>query len=132
MKKVSGLDLGTNSVGWTLMDKDAQKISGMGARIIPVRPDISGNFDKGNSVSQTAERTGFRGTRRLRGRYLLRRERLHRILHILGFLPGHYEKYIDFEKRPGQFVKKTEAEIESSRKTVGTYIYENLLYYCFQ
>jgi hypothetical protein len=44
--------------------------------------DILGNFDAGNSVSQAAERTVFRGTRKLRERFLLRRERLHRVLHL--------------------------------------------------
>lgn len=111
MKNILGLDLGTNSIGWALVDKDAQKILGMGSRIIPMSQDILGNFDKGNSISQTAERTGFRGTRRLRERHLLRRERLHRILHILGFLPEHYEKYIDFRKRLGQFLNETEPKL---------------------
>jgi CRISPR/Cas system Type II protein with McrA/HNH and RuvC-like nuclease domain len=30
MKKILSLDLGTNSIGWALIDKDAQKILGMG------------------------------------------------------------------------------------------------------
>lgn len=111
MKNILGLDLGTNSIGWALIDKDANKILGMGSRIIPMSQDVLGNFDKGNSVSQTAERTGFRGIRRLRERHLLRRERLHRILHILDFLPKHYEKYIDFEKRLGQFVNEAEPKL---------------------
>ncbi|MDR0431589.1 MAG: type II CRISPR RNA-guided endonuclease Cas9 [Tannerellaceae bacterium] len=111
MKNILGLDLGTNSIGWALVDRDANKILGMGSRIIPMGQDILGNFDKGNSVSQTAERTRFRGIRRLRERRLLRRERLHRILHILGFLPVHYEKYIDFEKRLGQFINETEPKL---------------------
>ena len=29
MKKILGLDLGTNSIGWALVDKDNQKILGM-------------------------------------------------------------------------------------------------------
>ncbi|MDR1203625.1 MAG: type II CRISPR RNA-guided endonuclease Cas9, partial [Tannerellaceae bacterium] len=111
MRKIIGLDLGTNSIGWALVDQDAQKIIDMGSRIIPMSQDILGNFDKGNSVSQTAERTGFRGIRRLRERHLLRRERLHRILHILGFLPEHYEKQIDFEKRLGQFINESEPKL---------------------
>jgi len=108
IKTVLGLDLGTNSIGWALIDKENKKILGMGSRIIPMSQDILGEFGKGNSVSQTAERTSFRGTRRLRERHLLRRERLHRILNILGFLPKHYANQIDFEKRLGQF--KDEAE----------------------
>lgn len=111
MKKILGLDLGTNSIGWALINRDDKKILGLGVRIIPMSQDIMGNFDKGNSVSQTAERTGFRGIRRLRERHLLRRERLHRILHILGFLPEHYEKCIDFERRLGQFVNETEPKL---------------------
>ncbi|MDR1631937.1 MAG: type II CRISPR RNA-guided endonuclease Cas9 [Dysgonamonadaceae bacterium] len=111
MRRILGLDLGTNSIGWALVDEDAQKIVDMGSRIIPMGQDILGNFNKGNSVSQTAERTGFRGIRRLRERHLLRRERLHRILHILGFLPEHYEKYIDFEKRLGQFINEAEPKL---------------------
>lgn len=111
MKKILGLDLGTNSIGWALIDKDASQILGMGSRIIPMSQDVLGDFDKGNSVSQTAERTGFRGTRRLRERHLLRRERLHRILHILGILPEHYEKHIDFEKRLGQFLNEAEPKL---------------------
>jgi hypothetical protein len=83
MKNIAGLDLGTNSIGWAVIDEAVCKISGLGSRIIPMSQDILGNFNEGNSVSQTAERTGFRGTRRPRERHLLRRERLHRVLHIL-------------------------------------------------
>jgi len=103
MKKILGLDLGTNSIGWALIDKDINKILGMGSRIIPMSQDKLGEFGKGNSVSQTAERTGYRSIRRLRERQLLRRERLHRVLNILGFLPQHYMDKIDFEKRLGKF-----------------------------
>ncbi len=67
--------------------------------------DIMGDFGKGNSVSQTAERTRLRGVRRLRERHLLRRERLHRVLNVLGFLPEHYAQQIDFEGKLGQFKK---------------------------
>ncbi|WP_243348446.1 type II CRISPR RNA-guided endonuclease Cas9 [Parabacteroides sp. FAFU027] len=115
MKKILGLDLGTNSIGWALVEIDEnenpQSIKGIGSRIIPMSQDILGKFDSGNSISQTAERTGFRGTRRLRERHLLRRERLHRVLHILGFLPKHYEQYIDFEKRLGKYLTDTEPKI---------------------
>src|SRR5690554_7617723 len=103
MKKILGLDLGTNSIGWALVEQDFENnhgnILGMGSRIIPMTQDIKDEFGKGNSISQTADRTKFRGVRRLRERHLLRRERLHRVLHILGFLPGHYAEEVDFENR---------------------------------
>ncbi len=111
MKKVLGLDLGTNSIGWALVEQDFENkkgnILGAGSRIIPMSQDVLGKFDSGVSISQTAERTGYRGTRRLYQRANLRRERLHRVLNILEFLPKHYSNNIDFEKRVGQFIKET-------------------------
>ena len=111
MKKILGLDLGTNSIGWALVDVDEKKIEGIGSRIIPMSQDVLGKFDSGSSISQTAERTGYRGVRRLRERHLLRRERLHRVLHVMGFLPKHYEQYIDFENRLGKFLTDTEPKL---------------------
>lgn len=113
--KILGLDLGTNSIGWALIEQNSEeksgKILGMGSRIIPMSQDILGEFGKGNSVSQTAERTGYRSARRLRERFLLRRERLHRVLNVLAFLPEHYTDEIDFEKRLGKFKEGKEPKL---------------------
>ncbi|MBC6409579.1 MAG: CRISPR-associated protein Csn1 [Ekhidna sp.] len=115
MKKILGLDLGTNSIGWALVKHDFDnkegKIEGLGSRIIPMSQDMLGNFDAGQSISQTAERTKYRGIRRLYQRTNQRRERLHRVLNILGFLPEHYRQQIDFEKRRGQFKSKQESKL---------------------
>lgn len=120
MKTILGLDLGTNSIGWALIRQDFEnkkgEILGMGSRIIPMSQDILGEFGKGNSVSQTAERTGYRGVRRLRERFLLRRERLHRVLNILNFLPEHYASQIDFEKRFGKFRQEAEPKLAYDNK----------------
>lgn len=125
MKKILGLDLGTNSIGWALVSTDENgkpnKIEGMGSRIIPMDAATLSDFDKGNSKSQTAERTGFRGVRRIRERHLLRRERLHRILFKIGFLPNHYAQSIDFEKRLGQFLSETEPKIAWKKNSNGQY-----------
>lgn len=127
MNKILGLDLGTNSIGWALIEKDIDNkfgnILGMGTRIIPMGQDILGEFGKGNSVSQTAERTGYRSVRRLRARYLLRRERLHRVLNILGFLPEHYISEIDFEKHLGKFKKDTEPKLSWKKSIDGNYTF---------
>ena len=57
MKKILGLDLGTNSIGWALINLDFENkegaILGLGSRIIPMSQDILGKFDSGNSISQT-------------------------------------------------------------------------------
>mgnify|MGYP006195110323 CR=1 FL=1 len=115
MKKILGLDLGTNSIGWALVKQDFDKkegeILGLGSRIIPMSQDVLGKFDSGNSISQTAERTSYRGIRRLNERYLLRRERLHRIMNILSFLPSHYAQAIDFHNKLGQFLPGKEVKL---------------------
>lgn len=125
MKRILGLDLGTNSIGWSLIQNDFEKkegqIDGLGVRIIPMSQDILGKFDAGQSHSQTADRTKYRGVRRLYQRDSLRRERLHRVLNILDFLPKHYADNIDFEKRFGQFKQGREVKLNYRRKEQGNY-----------
>ena len=125
MKKILGLDLGTNSIGWAVIkeeqeDNRTKKLIEMaGSRIIPMDAAVLGDFDRGVTQSQTAERTTFRGIRRIRERSLLRRERLHKVLHKLGFLPEHYEKDIDFEKHPGQFNTNVEPKLAWKKNEFG-------------
>ncbi len=125
MKKILGLDLGTNSIGWALInhnfDSKDGNIIGLGSRIIPMSQDVLGKFDSGQSISQTADRTGYRGTRRLYQRDNLRRERLHRVLNILGFLPQHYAADIDFDKHLGQFKNDKEPKINYSKNETGRF-----------
>lgn len=96
-KNILGLDLGTNSIGWAVVnatsEEDGMKMSEIldaGSRILPMDAAMLGKFATGNTISQTAERTRYRGVRRLLERKKLRRERLHRVLKIMGFLPPHY------------------------------------------
>ena len=120
MKKILGLDLGTNSIGWAVVNANEMArendttylkpvgISSAGSRIIPMSADILGDFDKGNSISQTAERTKQRMIRRLRERNLLRRERLLRVLSLMDFLPEHYANKIN---RYGKFMDDSEPKL---------------------
>lgn len=90
MKNILGLDLGTNSIGWAVVNgivkengnEELVNIKATGSRIIPMDAAVLGDFNKGNSISQTAKRTEFRAKRRLYERNILRRDRLHRILDI--------------------------------------------------
>ena len=102
MKTILGLDLGTNSIGWAKVCVDdngnyTREIK-LGSRIIPMSQDTLSNFDKGVTESSTAARTGFRGIRRIRERALQRRERLHRVLHVMGFLPQHYDNALGWNR----------------------------------
>ena len=115
-KHILGLDLGTNSIGWAviraLRNEDGietlSKILGANSRIIPMDAAVLGDFDKGNTKSQTAERTSRRTVRTLYERSQLRRERLHRVLAILGFLPEHYLARLD---RYGKFIAHSEPKL---------------------
>lgn len=103
MGNILGLDLGTNSIGWALIDDENKKIIKAGSRIIPMDGQAMSNYEAGNLQSSASIRTGFRGTRRLYQRAQLRRERLLRVLNIMGFLPEHFKNQIDFTRHPGQF-----------------------------
>lgn len=117
MTAILGLDLGTNSIGWSLVHKDDNKyrIIGIGSRIIPMDQAMLSEFEKGNTKSQTAERTSFRSIRRLKERSVLRRERLLRVLHVMRFLPGHLAGDIDFGAHPGQYIDGQEPKIAYRR-----------------
>ena len=129
MKNILGLDLGTNSVGWALISVDENgnlvKDIRLGSRIIPMSQDVLGKFDSGVTVSQTAERTEYRSHRRLLERALLRRERLHRVLHLLGFLPEHYAACIGWDRNDnatyGKFLPETEPKLAWRKVDDGGY-----------
>lgn len=127
MKNILGLDLGTNSIGWAVINSEEdgpivkKRIELAGSRIIPMDAAVLGNFDSGVTKSQTAERTSFRSIRRLRERQLLRRERLHKVLQILGFLPEHYVNDIDFENHPGKIKANTEPKLPWRKNSMGQF-----------
>ncbi len=126
MKRIIGLDLGTNSIGWAVLlaeidengNVQLKRIEASGSRIIPMDAAMLGDFDRGNSISQTAERTGLRGIRHLLERCLLRRERLHRVLDILNFLPSHYSLALN---RYGQIKEGEEPKLAWRKNEIGKY-----------
>ncbi|MBR0273752.1 MAG: type II CRISPR RNA-guided endonuclease Cas9 [Bacteroidaceae bacterium] len=132
MKRILGLDLGTNSIGWAVINAEQAVredettflkpvgIKSAGSRIIPMSADILGDFDKGNSISQTAERTRLRMARRLRERNLLRRERMLRTLKLMGFLPEHFAMEIDAN---GKFIDEREPKLAWKRDEEGKGIF---------
>lgn len=94
-KTVLGLDLGTNSIGWAIVQKgekeDQNKILGMGSRIVPMDSDLIKGFEEGNSITKSAERRRARGARRNRFRYKLRRNRLITVLKNLNWLSADFQ-----------------------------------------
>ncbi|MCF8277976.1 MAG: hypothetical protein K9J17_14680 [Flavobacteriales bacterium] len=94
MKNILGFDIGTNSIGWALInyDFDVQQgeIVDVGSRIIPTDTTLLGAFETGQSASKNENRRMARGARRLRQRYKLRRSRLVDVMKLLGWLPHSY------------------------------------------
>lgn len=85
-KKILGLDLGTNSIGWAVVDKENRNILGMGSRIIPMGQELS-KFEQGQAQTKNANRRIARGIRKLNKRYKQRRNKLIYILQQLDMLP---------------------------------------------
>ena len=94
MKKILGLDLGTNSIGWAVVNADENgnpiKIEGMGSRIIPMGSDKI-DYEKGVSITKNADRRAKRCSRRMGKRYKMRRNKLLFILNELGMLPDQFQ-----------------------------------------
>ncbi len=97
MKKILGLDLGTNSIGWAVVneaEKEGEKSSivKLGVRTISfdnfvnaadgqaIKGDPILYFNGGKSISSSAARTKSRSARRNLQRYKLRREYLKKLL----------------------------------------------------
>ncbi len=72
MARILGLDLGTNSIGWALIDDTQNKIIGVGSRIFPMGVENLGDGD--GEMSKNASRTGARGVRRQFFRRRLRKK----------------------------------------------------------
>ena len=90
MRKILGLDLGTTSIGWGLIEIEndyMKEILGLGVRDVP---DIHGdlkNFTKGKGLSANQKRTEKRTTRKGYDRYQQRRMNLTLKLRVLNMLP---------------------------------------------
>ena len=91
MKKILGLDLGTTSIGWALVneaenDSEKSSITKLGVRVNPLTVDEQTNFEKGKSITTNADRTLKRSARRNLQRYELRKENLIEILKANSFI----------------------------------------------
>lgn len=91
MKKILGLDLGTNSIGWAMVNEaeksdEKSSIIKLGVRVNPLTVDEITNFEKGKSITTNADRTLKRSMRRNLQRYKLRRKNLIELLKEQGFI----------------------------------------------
>ena len=123
MRVVLALDLGPSSIGWCLLDTDAKKILLSNSVSITQNSGMQSKYENGSLQSAAHERTFFRGRRKMYERSHLRRERLLRVLNIMGFLPLHYQNQIDFSEHPGKFKDYGEPLIAYSKDKSGKSIF---------
>ena len=100
MKRILGLDLGSSSIGWAIIEENSKeiinenessqndKIVALGSRIIPLSTDESSQFSKGQALTKNADRTKSRTQRKGYDRYQLRRAFLLDKLNQLGMYNG--------------------------------------------
>lgn len=86
-KKILGLDLGTSSVGWALIEMDEEngdgKVAGIGSRIF--EPPVEAKTEEPKNLKRRAKRS----MRRLLARRAMRRDTLVRRLVKAGLLPAN-------------------------------------------
>ena len=109
MKRVLGLDLGSSSIGWAVVEEHSteiisediiskkDKIVAIGSRIIPLSTDESTQFSKGQALTKNADRTKSRTQRKGYDRYQLRRALLLEKLAQLGMYNGETLKLSKLE-----------------------------------
>ena len=90
MKRILGLDLGTTSIGWALVneaenDNETSSIVRLGVRVNPLTADEKSNFEKGKAITTNTDRQKGHTARINLQRYKLRRQNLYNCLKEYGW-----------------------------------------------
>ena len=96
MAKILGLDLGTNSIGWAIVDKggDDFTLLDKGVRIF----SEGVKTEKGIESSKAAERTSYRSARKIKFRRKLRKYETLKVLSMNGMCPLSTEEVKEWRK----------------------------------
>jgi len=96
MAKILGLDLGTNSIGWAVVEKDGTEFSLLdkGVRIF----SEGVKSEKGIESSRAAERTGFRSARKIKFRRKLRKYETLKVLAENNMCPLTIDEVVAWRK----------------------------------
>src|SRR3989339_781004 len=96
MAKILGLDLGTNSIGWAVVEDQNNKTTliDKGVRIFSEGVKI----EKGIEKSKAAERTDFRSARKIKFRRRLRKQETLKVLIENNMCPLTIEEWTKWKK----------------------------------
>ncbi|MFA7360360.1 MAG: type II CRISPR RNA-guided endonuclease Cas9 [Candidatus Kapaibacterium sp.] len=123
MKKILGLDIGTNSIGWALItEKDSllHNIDAIGSRIIPEK-DEHRDFEKGRTITKNATRRQKRGMRRLNDRFKQRRNNLIKLCFKLGIIPTGLEPLFNKAEFIGNKILLPQGSFQNGDKQYSPY-----------
>ncbi len=120
MKKILGLDLGTNSIGWAILNEaensnEKSTIIKLGSRIVHMDGTEVSDFKKGLPQTKNAKRREKKGARVGNKRYKQRRNKLIYVLQKLGMLPEQI-KVTDSFTNPLKIQKINVLAIEKNTK----------------
>jgi len=129
MKRIVGLDLGTTSIGWAVVEEDGTMVTLVqhGSRIVPLSPDDTTQFTQGNAISKNQDRTKKRTSRKSFDRYQLRRGKLSFWLKKLSMFPND-----DLFKLPLIELWKLRADAASADKKLSLQEIGRVLYHMVQ
>lgn len=135
MKKILGLDLGTNSIGAALINMPENiadfgkkgNIEWVGSRILPMDKFIKtsgsesknplSDFSSGIGISKAAARRQKRSSRRNKQRYKLRRTRLIMVFKTLGWLDDGFPENFKKEMKDENFIFQISKYLPFSEET---------------
>lgn len=119
-KKVLGLDLGTNSIGWAVIDEEQEGNKLVDKGVLIFTEGVKN--EEGKEKSRAAERTGFRSARHLKFRRKIRKYQTLLVLAKYGMCPLSIEevkvwRHSNFKKYPTnpQFLKWLRTDEESNK-----------------
>ena len=121
---VLGLDLGTNSIGWSLIDPLEKRIIALGSRIFS--PAATGDIDSGIEESNAAARREARQIRRQLWRRRRRKKKLFLLLQKKGLLPVGESRTPEQRHR---IISELDENLKKSLKEAGEVRVDHLLPY---
>ncbi len=116
MASVLGLDLGSNSVGWALIDEADGKLIAMGSRVFPEGVAF---FDTAKERPKAQDRRIARGMRRQIARRSRRKAVLRRALVECGMLPSEREQQRELDSLDPYDLRRRAVEEKLSPHEIG-------------
>ncbi len=119
-KRILGIDMGSNSIGWALIDEEEQKIIAAGVRVFPEGVDRD---QQGGELSKNETRRTKRGQRRLLARRARRKRRLFDLLQREGLIPTEEEAVRELFQADPYALRKRALEERLTLQEIGRVIY---------